>query len=63
VSVDVQAGIAHLRGEVPDREWADRMASVARKVEDIKGVENLLHEPGTPAPDAPVRGLAQERAS
>ncbi len=63
VSVDVQAGIAHLRGEVPDREWADRMASEARKVEGIKGVENLLHEPGTPAPDAPVRGLAQERAS
>ena len=62
VSVDVQGGIAHLRGEVADEEWADRLASEARKVDGIKGVENLLHEPGTPAPDAPPRGLVQERA-
>jgi osmotically-inducible protein OsmY len=62
VSVDVQGGIAHLRGEVADEEWADRLASEARNVEGIRGVENLLHEPGTPAPVAPPRGLVQERA-
>jgi osmotically-inducible protein OsmY len=50
VSVDVQDGIAHLRGEVADQEWIDRLASEARKVKGIKGVENLLHRPGTPAP-------------
>ena len=60
VSVDVQGGIAHLRGEA-DEEWADRLASEARNVEGIRGVENLLHPPGTPAPDAPPRGLVQER--
>jgi osmotically-inducible protein OsmY len=62
VSVDVQGGIAHLRGVVADVEWADRLASEARNVEGIRGVENLLHEPGTPAPVAPPRGLVQERA-
>ena len=61
VSVDVQGGIAHLRGEVADEEWADRLASEARNVDGVRGVENLLHEPGTPAPDAPPRGLVQER--
>ena len=61
VSVDVQGGIAHLRGEVADDEWADRLAAEARNVDGIKGVENLLHEPGTPAPEAEPRGLVQER--
>jgi osmotically-inducible protein OsmY len=49
VSVDVQDGIAHLRGEV-ENEWSARLAAEARSVEGIKGVENLLHPPGTPAP-------------
>ena len=58
----MQGGIAHLRGEVADDEWADRLAAEARNVDGIKGVENLLHEPGTPAPEAEPRGLVQERA-
>jgi osmotically-inducible protein OsmY len=49
VSVDVQNGIVHLRGEV-DEEWSNRLAAEARCVDGIKGVENLLHPPGTPAP-------------
>jgi len=53
VSVDVQDGVAHLRGEVADQAWAERLASEARNVEGVKGVENLLHAPGTPAPTAP----------
>jgi osmotically-inducible protein OsmY len=60
VSVDVQGGIAHLRGEA-EEEWADRLAAEARGVDGIKGVANLLHPPGTPAPDAEPRGLVQER--
>jgi hyperosmotically inducible periplasmic protein len=50
VSVDVQAGVAHLRGEVADEEWIERLADEAKKVDGIKGVKNLLHRPGTPAP-------------
>jgi osmotically-inducible protein OsmY len=51
VSVDVQHGIAHLRGEVADEQWITRLGQEAEKVEGVKGVENLLHRPGTPAPE------------
>jgi osmotically-inducible protein OsmY len=50
VSVDVQDGVAYLRGEVPDDQWVDRFGKDARKVTGISGVKNLLHTPGTPAP-------------
>jgi osmotically-inducible protein OsmY len=53
VSVDVQDGVAHLRGEVASEEWVARLAAEAGNVEGVKGVENLLHPPGTPAPSAP----------
>ena len=56
VSVDVQAGVAHLRGTVEDRAWIDRLADDAKKVDGIKGVENLLHAPGTPSPAAAPQG-------
>jgi osmotically-inducible protein OsmY len=52
VSVDVQAGVAYLRGTVADQAWIDRFADEATKVDGIKGVKNLLHRPGTPAPAA-----------
>jgi osmotically-inducible protein OsmY len=51
VSVDVQHGVAHLRGEVADEQWITRFGEEAEKVDGVKGVENLLHRPGTPAPD------------
>ena len=51
VSVDVQHGVAHLRGEVADEQWISRLGEDAEKVDGIKGVENLLHRSGTPAPD------------
>jgi osmotically-inducible protein OsmY len=50
VSVDVQDGVAYLRGEVPTAEWVERFGSEARKVSGISGVKNLLHTPGTPIP-------------
>jgi len=60
VSVDVQAGVAYLRGEVTDHAWIERLGKDARKVEGITGVKNLLHAPGTPAPAAEPRFLASE---
>jgi osmotically-inducible protein OsmY len=60
VSVDVQAGVAYLRGEVADQGWIDRLGSETRKVEGIDGVKNLLHVPGTPTPAAEPRFLASE---
>ncbi len=61
VSVDVQAGVAYLRGEVTDEAWIARLADEASKVDGIKGVENLLHPQGTPAPAAEPRGAIGER--
>jgi osmotically-inducible protein OsmY len=60
VSVDVQAGVAYLRGEVADQAWIDRLAADTRKVEGITGVKNLLHAPGTPTPAAEPRFLAAQ---
>jgi osmotically-inducible protein OsmY len=60
VSVDVQAGVVYLRGMVSDQAWIDRLADEARKVDGVKGVKNLLHPPGTPAPAAEPRGAVNE---
>ena len=61
VSVDVQAGVAYLRGEVADEAWIERFGKEASKVTGITGVKNLLHAPGTPAPTAEPRSVASEK--
>jgi osmotically-inducible protein OsmY len=61
VSVDVQAGVAYLRGAVADEAWIARFADEAKKVDGIKGVNNLLHQPGAPAPAAEPRSAVQDR--
>jgi len=61
VSVDVQAGVANLRGVVADEGWITKLADDAKKVDGVKGVNNLLHRPGTPAPAAEPRGAVTER--
>lgn len=60
VSVDVQAGVAYLRGTA-DEAWTERFGNEARKVQGITGVKNLLHSPGTPTPTAEPRSLAAEQ--
>jgi osmotically-inducible protein OsmY len=60
VSVDVEAGVAYLRG-VADADWSARFAAGAQEVPGILGVKNLLHPPGTPAPPPPPRGAILER--
>ena len=59
ISVDVQAGVAYLRGTA-DEAWIERFGTEARKVQGINGVKNLLHAPGTPTPAAEPRFLASE---
>jgi osmotically-inducible protein OsmY len=53
VSVNVENGTVYLRGMVADEAWIERLAEEARKVDGVKGVKNLLHRPGTPAPARP----------
>jgi osmotically-inducible protein OsmY len=50
VAVDVQDGVVYLRGELEDRDAIDRLAEAAGEVEGVRGVENLLHTPGSAAP-------------
>jgi len=52
VSVNAENGVVFLRGEVSG-EWIERLGSEAERVDGVKGVRNLLHEAGTPAPTAP----------
>jgi osmotically-inducible protein OsmY len=61
VSIDVQAGVVYLRGVVADDTWIERLADGAKKVDGVKGVKNLLHRPGTPAPAAEPRGAVHDR--
>jgi osmotically-inducible protein OsmY len=62
VSVDVQAGVVNLRGTVADEGWIVKLADDAKKVDGIKGVNNLLHRPGTPAPAAEPREAVKDRS-
>jgi osmotically-inducible protein OsmY len=50
VSVNVEDGIAWLRGEVEDRATISRLYQATARVDGVRGVENLLHTPGEPAP-------------
>jgi osmotically-inducible protein OsmY len=50
VSINVENGIAWLRGEVPDQGTIDRLRDATARVDGVRGVESLLHTPGEPAP-------------
>ncbi len=49
VDVNVVDGVVYLRGEV-EEDRIRELENAARKVSGVKGVENLLHTPGTPSP-------------
>jgi osmotically-inducible protein OsmY len=50
VSINVEKGVAYLRGEVADRDTIESLVQAVAKVEGVRGVDNLLHAPGEPAP-------------
>jgi osmotically-inducible protein OsmY len=50
VSVNVEDGVVYLRGELDDPSAIDSLREAASKVDGVRGVENLLHGPGEPAP-------------
>jgi uncharacterized protein YunC (DUF1805 family) len=55
IVVNVEEGVVVLRGALPP-EQAEAVASMAANIPGVRGVENLLHLPGTPAPNkAPAR--------
>ena len=50
ISVNVEYGVVYLRGEVPDRKQMDALVDRTRKVDGVRGVENLTHLPNETAP-------------
>jgi osmotically-inducible protein OsmY len=50
LSVNVENGVVHLRGEMPDRELMDELVARTRKVDGVRGVENLTHLPSEAPP-------------
>jgi hypothetical protein len=50
VDVNVADGVVWLRGEVQTPDLVRRMEERARRVPEVRSVENLLHLPKTPAP-------------
>lgn len=58
VSVNVEGGIAYLRGELDDTVAIERLREATEKVAGIQGVESLLHTPGEPAPTKDTAGTS-----
>lgn len=50
VNINVEDGAVFLRGVLDRPEDIKRMEEVARRIEGVREVENLVHMPGTPAP-------------
>jgi BON domain len=57
VNIDVADGVVTLRGEVDRPEQVRDLEAKARSIAGTRDVENLLHTPGSPAPNvAAVQG-------
>jgi osmotically-inducible protein OsmY len=52
INVNAEDGVVYLRGEV-EPDLIEELASKARSVQGVVGVENLLHAPGQEAPAKP----------
>jgi len=50
VNVNVEGGVVHLRGEVEQPNMIEDLEKRAKKIQGVRGVENLLHPPKTAAP-------------
>jgi hypothetical protein len=52
VSVNSEQGVVYLRGEVESPDLITQLERAARKVQGVQDVENLLHVPGSKAPQS-----------
>lgn len=50
VSVNVEAGVVYLRGELDDPAAIEQLRRDAARVDGVRSVQSLLHRPGEPAP-------------
>src|SRR5918994_5632988 len=61
VAVSAQHGVVELRGVIGDEEELQALGEAAAKVSGVKGVNNLLHTPGTEPKHAPPSDPAEVR--
>jgi len=52
ININAERGRVVLRGEVDQSEQISALEAAARQVPGVTDVENLLHIPGTPAPQS-----------
>jgi hypothetical protein len=50
IAINAEDGVVFLRGVIEREEDITRVVTAARRLDGVRGVENLLHTPGTPAP-------------
>jgi hypothetical protein len=50
IAINAEDGVVFLRGQVERQEDITRVVTAAQQLDGVRGVENLLHLPGTPAP-------------
>lgn len=53
IDVNAENGVVYLRGETERPELIEELEQQVKKIPGVKGVENLLHLPGEPAPAKP----------
>jgi hypothetical protein len=61
IVVNAEDGVVFLRGVLERQEDIERMEAVAQRIVGVRGVENLVHPPGTPAPASRPK-LERERS-
>ena len=52
LNIDACEAVVTLRGMVDDEGMIDQIVARVRSVQGVRGIDNLLHVPGTPAPHA-----------
>lgn len=51
ININVENGVAVLRGQIKDRATIDMIVDLVRDVENVRDVESYMHVPGEPAPN------------
>jgi osmotically-inducible protein OsmY len=60
IAINAEDGVVFLRGVIGREEDIRRVVTAAERLDGVRGVENLLHLPGTPAPPSRPK-LVRER--
>jgi hypothetical protein len=62
LNVNAEDGVVFLRGVVEDESTIRSLEDAARRIAGVRGVENLLHLPGTPPPPSRPRTVRERDA-